>query len=96
MLDTFIVGLLALLTNSGFYALLITSIVCRTTIFVVREANLGKKYKRRVVDNLRQIKHISDDLSARKADILANEARIRANEKVIQKHKLDKQFKGLV
>ena len=95
MLDTLVIGLLALLNNSGFYALLITSIICKTTIFVVREANLGKKYKRRVTSNLRQIKHISDDLSARKADILANEARVKAVEKVIQKHKLDKQFKGL-
>ena len=96
MLDTFIVGLLALLTNSGFYALLITSIVCRTTIFVVREANLGKKYKRRVVDNLRQIKHVSDDLSARKVDIIANESRIKTVEKTIEKHKLDKQFGGII
>ena len=96
LLDSALVTFLSILTNNAFYALLISYIASDTTIRAIREANLGKKYKQRVVSNLRRNKAIEKELSNTKNDVRKLKSKLEVVEKVIQKHKLDKQFGGII
>ena len=96
LLDSALVTFLSILTNNAFYALLIAYIASDTTIRAIREANLGKRYKQRVVSNLRRNKAIEKELSNTKNDVRKLKSKLEVVEKVIQKHKLDKQFGGII
>ena len=96
LLDSALITFLSILTNKSFYALLIAYIASDTTIKAIRIANLGKKYKQRVVSNLRRNKAIEKELSITKAEIKTLKSKVKAVEAIIEKHKLDKQFGGII
>ena len=96
LLDSALITFLSILTNKSFYALLIAYIASDTTIRAIRIANLGKRYKQRVVNNLRRNKAIEKELSITKAEIKTLKSKLKVVETIIEKHKLDKQFGGII
>ena len=94
--DSILVTSYSIITSHSFYAIIIAYIASNTTIKAIRVANLGKRYKQRVVSNLRRNKAIEKELSNTKNEVKKLKSKLEVVEKVIQKHKLDKQFGGII
>ena len=93
--ETIIMALLALLSNKGFYALMIASIIARAAITIVREANLSRKYKSRVVANLRENKRISTSQAKVAKESEDLKKRLAKIEVLVDKYKLDHEFRKI-
>ena len=93
--ETLVMAILSLLSNKGFYSLLIASIIARAAITIVREANLSRKYKSRVVANLRENKRISTSQAKVAKESEDLKKRLAKIEVLVDKYKLDHEFRKI-